>query len=88
MKTAMICRAFQYVDLGRVHSIRGSHIRLSQLLLDFSQPAFCGFVSDYLVHLQDEFPKTSIVLSAIGAQGSNPQTSAQAAERRCEELAQ
>lgn len=52
------------------------------MLLDFSQPAFCGFASDYVVYLQDEFPKTPIVLSAIGVESHLPQLSHQQLERR------
>lgn len=51
--------------------------------MDHTQPAFAGFLSEYLVHLQDEYPRTPVLLFSIGVEAELPPAAVQQRERRC-----
>lgn len=55
----------------------------TQVLLDHTQPAFAGFVADYLVHLQDEYPRTPVLLFSVGVEAGLPAAALQERERQC-----
>lgn len=63
--------------------IRCSLLVLHQVLLDHTQPAFAGFLSEYLVHLQDEYPRTPVLLFSVGVEAELPPAAVQQRERRC-----